>query len=177
MENIDGIERISATDLKTLRKDFPTMDLLPSDIFCGAADIGSAPIRTQELDPLYGKDSSGHSYNPSDHNTEALPHLEDVMAEAERTGFLPIGTSFYWNSALSETSFEGTAIAFDAFFALLARYAAQNGTFGHEGYRASIQLDDLDAEKALQKYDPYLLDNTPNVIDGMRLTAEIVTYK
>ena len=169
-------KRIPAAALETLRKDFPTFDLLPSDLFHGTADIGDVAFCTQESAPFYGKNATGHPSAPSQNMTECLPHFEDMVFEAKRTGFYPVGTSLYWNGALSETPFEGTALAFDAFFALIARYA-EWGTFDQNEYHIAIHLDDLDTEKAIQKYDQYLLDNKQNIIDGMHLVIELVTYR
>lgn len=154
--------------------DLPMLDLLGGNYmnycFPGMASIGILILRTQETQEFYE-----NKLQLFEHSAEALPHLLDVTSGIERTGALSNG-SFYWRNSLDTTFHEGTALAFDAFLALIARHQWIGKLNGKRYWRAGFQFDGMDPDVAIKKFDEFLSDNKENVIDGLHLLVESFDY-
>lgn len=92
------------------------------------------------------------------------------------TEVLPVGSTFYWQCALVGSHNEGTALAYDAFLALLAQKGYIGGMSGKGCGFIRIQFDDINVEEAIQKYDDFLLQHKDNVIQSIRSIAEDFKY-
>lgn len=173
--------------------------------FNGAAIIGNLILRTKETQdfftkqhPLFADDATDlplasvidvkiERHTKSQSNRDASLYQDSMSSDENAKNnlksaaiygaeVLPVGTSFYWESALRYTPNEGTALAFDAFLALIARHGFIGG-MNSKGYGyVNIDFDGLDTKDAVEKFDQYLLDHKDDVIKGIHLIADEFKY-
>lgn len=173
--------------------------------FNSCMSVGNLVLRTKETQRFYVEDSKlfhdeatglpsigeieakTERYTKTRSNIDASAYPEDKSAsKAEQDNLksraiygaevLPVGTSFYWEATLRNTTNEGTALAFDAFLALIARYGFIGGMSGKGYGHVSIQFDGLDVDDAIQKYDDYLIAHKDDITKSIRMIADDFKY-
>ena len=197
---------VPAATYDKVLQDIPFLDLLGgvyiTHHFDGSAVIGNLILRTKETHELLKKlftdddadqlpaledikiDTVRHTKRQSPRDASAFSSAEDAETKANLKSasiygidVLPAGSTFYWMCGLKNTRNKGTALAYKAMLALIARHGLIGGmTAKGYGMARFDFLDDLDIEKSIDEYDQYLRDNRDAVIEGIKLLAEDFKY-